>query len=499
MSSMDDAEVRAMLRGVNHVYVSAISEVVHHGNFVLYQGADEALRVGKFLKYYPSRKVCLLEEYPFLNKKATVYNPFLGYVINSRVLQFPARLLREVSVSKTKKEVAEEALKEICFVFSEFDLEDPKYSWCAGVKNAYFLSSTVSGIEYEARILGCEDTVSEMRKLRVDDEHLPFPVESDLGVVTYAETVWFGLLSIYETLQKGLNRYGKKQPLHFNIASTLSPGVFVYLMRQVKAVVEIHERPNKSSRVRTGAGFTKFRKVGNYRAYRVLRFDSDDTLKLLRSILGISCTEGIRSRAPSLKNFPQGKLLHEFSYLHYIKGKNEVEVPFVSRTSRRGIDLRFDGYSQLKVSGRFKKWLYKQDYSTGKVVGCPSHHVHQILSHFRPDVATFGDIEIGSDDDVDCCTIASQASASVGTAATNTTEDSMISLLQPSTCFRFDGKVHEITEVSNVGVITCKLINKFAPSAMRLTYSAHDEAVRSAIREFNCLGSDGDSVSESSI
>ena len=48
----------------------------------------------------------------------------------------------------------------------------------------HFLSSTVSGVEYNVSIKGCGDIMSEMRRVRVDDFHLPFPEESDLGVVT---------------------------------------------------------------------------------------------------------------------------------------------------------------------------------------------------------------------------------------------------------------------------------------------------------------------------
>ena len=78
--------------------------------------------------------------------------------------------------------------------------------------------------------------------------------------------------------------------------------------------------PNKISSVRVCLGLTKYRCVSTSGYYVLLRFDTHDSLRTLRKILGVTCTYGVRARPPTLDRHPQGKNVEEYQYIHYVKG-----------------------------------------------------------------------------------------------------------------------------------------------------------------------------------
>ena len=210
----------------------------------------------------------------------------------------------------------------------------------------------------------------------------------------------------------------------------------------------------------------------------MLRFDSQDSLKTLRRILGCSSTYGVRSRPPTLQGYPQGKNVSEYNYIHYIKGKETEEKPFASWTNRRGIDIRFDHAAGLKISGRFKKWLYKVG-GEGQPVDCPSSHLLQVLYHFRviPNVAELVDY----DSDASRQSTDSE-SLDTNDEATNTTECSLHSLFTPDVLLLYQGEVHVIKEVSKDSIVCCVEGND---NPISKTLLRSDPEVRNGIRCYN--------------
>jgi hypothetical protein len=364
---------------------------------------------------------------------------------------------------------------DICFVFTEQNLQEPNFSWAGGMHRAYLLRYvSVGDITFNDKVLS-------VRAIEDSDGHVPFP-KLEGYAVSYAESMWYGLMAIYETLQKGLNRYGQKQPLYFNIPLCFpATEVFQYLLRQVRDLGSgtIKLLPKKSSSVRIGSGLTKYRRISSESTvYTMLRFDSQDSLKTLRRILGCSSTYGVRSRPPTLQGHPQGKNVLEYNYIHYIKGKETEETPFASRTNRRGIDIRFDHAAGLKISGRFKKWLYKVG-GEGQPVDCPSSHLLQVLYHFRviPNVAELVDY----DSDASRQSTDSE-SLDTNDEATNTTECSLHSLFTPDVLLLYQGVVHVIKEVSKDSIVCCVEGND---NPISKTLLRSDPEVRNGIRRYN--------------
>jgi hypothetical protein len=475
-----------LIRHECRAFHSQVMATLVTGTFVLYDDESET-KVGRLTVYVPSRMVWKVEEYVFKNRRSTAFHPKLGYYINTRASEFPQRLLREVAnPCWPTEEIAEEKITDIAFVFSSFNLKDPKYSWAGGIKNAFYISTIARDEETVVSVNGKRDVLTQFRPLEKEDGHVPFPDESFAG--SYSEQIWFGLGSIHETVQRGLNRYGHSQPLHFNIGISFPNDACIrYIAKKSLEHVLLTRIPNKSSGVVTFSGFKKQRVIGDHAHYSFFRYETEAALVCFRQIFGVSVTEGIRSRPPSLKGHPRGKQFDENCFLHYIKGGATVEDPYVGRTKRRGIDIRFDGYNKLKISGRFKKWLFSTD-NNQRPIGLPSLHVQQMLFHFREQYAPIVINEYDSSNSVDDEDL-SVESDDISVAASDTTEDTLHSLIQPENMFHLNGagNVYEIVAVVDQSV-SYRLVNDHASAIS--TISTLNPDFREGIRSYNGFDAD---------
>jgi hypothetical protein len=480
-----------VLRQDSESYHSDIGATLVEGTFVVF-GDTRNPELARIKSYVPSRLVWKVIPYVFVNRRATRYHDSLGYYINSRVPDFPQRLMREVADPDwEEKEIAPYEIINIAFVFSRFDLQDPKFSWSGGIRNCYYLSSVSGPMSTIVSINGKRDVLTQFRPLTKEDGHEPFPVGKYAG--SYAEVIWFGLLTVHETIQKGLNRYGQHQPLHFNIAIAF-PNVacFKYIMRMAQRSTPINRIPNKTSLIATDSGYKKRRLIGDNTPYYLMRFDTEHALVCLRQILGVGVTEGVRSRPPTIKGHPHGKLFSEHTLLHYVKGAKRLETPYIARTKRRGIDLKFDGYNRLKVSVRFKTWLFRTN-GNQRPIDLPSLHVEQVLYHFRDNLPVATNIKEYDSDDTseDHCTIRSLDSAEESVAASDTTEDTLHSLIQPDTMFTLpDGNIYEIV-VAGKEEIEYRLAQDGEAGGIQKV-NRLDTTFRNGIRSYNGMDDDDD-------
>jgi hypothetical protein len=462
-------------------YIESVSAHIHCGTFVEYgilsdeYGSLPRPEIGRVVKYDSHHHHFQVQKYVAYNTTSTKYNEEMGYYVNDRVATYPGRLMREVCMTKEIETVVARNVQNICFVFTEKNLEDPHFLWAGGLQHAYLLRN-ISTSEATNR-----NEVLQVRPISEEDNHRPFPHLPES--VSYAERIWYGLMAIYDIVQKGLNRYGQKQQLYFNIpVSFPATEVFSYLLREIRLLgtCTYQQLPNKISSVRVCSGLTKYRRVSTSGSYTLLRFETHDSLEILRKILGVTCSYGVRARPPTLDGHPQGKNVEEYQYIHYVKGKATAEYPFQSRTQRRGIDIRMDTAGNLKISGRFKKWLYKVD-SQGKPVDCPSCHLIQVLNHHRlfpghPPVSEM-DSDASDAESVDSKSVASDEHGST------TTEDSLQSLFSPQVMLLHQGKVLTITEVKKDSIICC--VDGEESSGETTELSRLDPEVRDAIRHYN--------------
>ena len=141
------------------------------------------------------------------------------------------------------------------------------------------------------------------------------------------------------------------------------------------------ERPGKRVIARTTVGLKRESKSLKTTTY-LLRFETEAQLCLLRSIFGDTVTCGVRRRRPKVGT---SKYLQENDNLSFVVGYNETEVPFVKRTVRTGVDLRYD-QRNLTVAIRYEKYQYTVD-EQGKSKSCPSAHLASTID----DVAACAD------------------------------------------------------------------------------------------------------------
>ena len=239
-----------------------------------------------------------------------------------------------------------------------------------------------------------------------------------------------------------------------------------------------------------GSGLQKY-KMPMDNNCKVLRFETHEQLRAFRSIFGATSLSGVRERAPTLQD-NHGKQVKENYVVHYVKGSGSApENPFRNKTTRRGVDLRFDGVSHLKITVRFQTYIYQTDV-TGKPINCPSQHLIQAVSHYRrvsdqkePDSVS-GNNDNKNEQEDDDKSVASSGNDSnnndVHSVASTATNNSLDSLLQPDTYFCYDNILLVISFVSR-DHIHC--VPRDDPEASPVKYLKSNDEIREAIRDFN--------------
>ena len=367
----------------------------------------ERIMVGRVTFINKKKKEVSLRFYPFHKENHTTYNAYNGYYSNASVMSYPGRLMKEVSLSTKNYTVSPREIKGFCWVMTEDCLSSPDYFHAGGMLHAYLL-------RYETSHAA---DGSELMSLVPKGSHSPFPV---LHISTMPHLaswrIWFGLKTIKEAITKGLNRWSQKQNSHFNIVLAFpSPETFWYISHCVFHSVATRQVPYRPSEILVGSGLQKFRVLPKNNTATVLRFETHEQLKRFRGIFGATSLYGVRERAPTLKETHR-KQLKQNLLVHYVRAKNsEVEQPFRSRTSRRGVDFRFDGISHLKISVRFDTYIYQTD-DNGRPLHCPSQNLLHAIHHYRrvhdapeADISSVcGSIaatQVEGKNDEDCCEV----------------------------------------------------------------------------------------------
>jgi hypothetical protein len=471
--------------------VNLIGDRVHVGVYVEFtpdpvdNRYGETVRVARVLAINKrADKQLTVQIYPFINSCRTTHNAQNGYYSNTAAATYPGRLLREVSVSTETCTISSRDITAYCWVLTEDCLAKTDFFHAAGMKHVYLL-------RYELCTSADGSTVTSVLP---KGSHNPFPVLPPSVMPSIAPwRIWFGLKTIKEAITKGLNRWSQKQKSHFNIVVAFpNPETFWYIAHRVSLLVKLRQIPYRPSEILVGAGLQKYRVLPRDNNAKVLRFESHNQLKEFRAIFGLTSLYGVRERAPTLKH-QHGKQLKENLTVHYVRAKSSSEEdPFRSRTQRRGVDLRFDGISHLKISVRFETYIYQTD-EAGDAVDCPSKNLLLAINHYRntintpehseaEDTVPFNVQNVGeSPVDQMESEVENDENDEIYSVASTLTNHSDNSMFQPDTYLRYRGDILIIVSVSR-DQITCVQRNNRANT---ITLDKADKEVREAIDSYN--------------
>jgi hypothetical protein len=93
-----------------------------------------------------------------------------------------------------------------------------------------------------------------------------------------------------------------------------------------------------------------------------MRFETVEHLLRLSNVFGDGITAGLRCRLPKVL-YPKNIVTNDL--INVVCGANDAAVPFVFRTERDGIDMEFDGFSDLFITVRYSRYAY-----TPNLEGC---------------------------------------------------------------------------------------------------------------------------------
>jgi hypothetical protein len=162
-------------------------------------------------------------------------------------------------------------------------------------------------------------------------------------------------------MTKLLGRYSQQQGMFVKARGRLtnfSSEAWCFLQLQFCGVFPAETEPcGTSMRVRihrvTESGLVvKAARIS--RSCSVMRFETKAQLRQLCRVFGESATAGQRCRLPKIT---APKMLGTNDVVNVVRGADTAE-PFSSRTVRDGVDLEFDGSSELFLTIRYSRFAY---------------------------------------------------------------------------------------------------------------------------------------------
>ncbi|KAL7572278.1 hypothetical protein ACA910_017878 [Epithemia clementina (nom. ined.)] len=117
------------------------------------------------------------------------------------------------------------------------------------------------------------------------------------------------------------------------------------------------------------SGMKCYRRHGKKVYCTTLRFETSEQLNMLsRLVIGVSGRFGVRRRPSTVKN-THGQLLEPHFSLNYVLESDTVETPYCQQTGKDGIDLTYISLGHLRISVRYRKFLYTVNWN-GMPMSC---------------------------------------------------------------------------------------------------------------------------------
>ena len=279
--------------------------------------------------------------------------------------------------TKESKWIASKSVKSIAWVFSQSCIDSLPHEGHQGMANLFLLRYDDTGAPI---VRGCHPFLSGYPRFAM---HL---------ADCYLERVWNSIQTLRAEICRHLGRYSEKQGLFARVSSNIVFGkeAWRFLMLNVRAFVRrpITRMARTTKRVLT-PGMVLSSKPIVYDSVFV-RFETEQELSVLSSVLGELITVEVRKRRPK---FGVIDSLHVNDAINVVAGSLVREEPFRHRTNKQGVDLIFDGTNHVRIRIRYEKYQYPL------VVGdsCPSGLLIRILQRKSP----LGVDGIPSDDDSD--------------------------------------------------------------------------------------------------
>ena len=257
----------------------------------------------------------------------------------------------------------------LSFVFTLMSLQDPRnlFFTCQGMKLAFLLRFRL--VAHGGDKQATEGTASLVNVPEEDRYCRPFPssYENARYHDCFALRVWNNILTIKNEMTKLLGRYSQQQGLYgrerCRLANfTLETWRFLcYQFRDMFTDAPDDSCCGVSSRTRvyriTESGLTT-KAARIQRSCSIMRFETKAHLRRLCTIFGESVTAGQRCRLPRVSS---PKTLWQNDIINAVFGSDDREPSFNPRTVRDGIDLEFDGSSELFITIRYRRYAYRTD------------------------------------------------------------------------------------------------------------------------------------------
>ena len=208
--------------------------------------------------------------------------------------------------------------------------------------------------------------------------------------------MWYGLQVLRAEIGRHLGRFSEKQGSFNKVSSQVVVGreAWAYLLAHVGNAIRppIGRNAMVSKRVLEPGLLLRSQQSLFYSSF--VRFETEEELRVLSTILGELVTVEVRKR------WPQYGVVESF---HLNDVANVVaalvrEEPFRIRTSKQGIDFVHDGTNRVRIRLRYQRWQCSSD----SLVGCPSTILSRAIQRKRllvPDDDSSSSDEDGDDED----------------------------------------------------------------------------------------------------
>jgi hypothetical protein len=265
------------------------------------------------------------------------------------------RHLPEIVQTPEIRLISSNEIINLAFVFTMVSLQDScnLFSTCQGMAIAFI-------VRYRWSHLG----KSQPMLIDVPDGCcLPFPssYRNSRYHDCFPSRIWNGVICVKLEITKLLGRYSQQQGLYGKEGCRLSnftAEAWGFLKLQFDNLFDDTISGGVSIRIRrhrvTQSGLVVKAAQVN-KSCTILRFETKTHLQRLSNVFGESATAGQRCRLPKIS---APKRLWQNDIINVVCGSDNCEPFFNSKTVRDGVDLEFDGCSELFITIRYSRFIY---------------------------------------------------------------------------------------------------------------------------------------------
>jgi hypothetical protein len=300
---------------------------------------------------YPDKKVIIATILKYKQESSTIrvnlWQSPLSVKGNQQLQSFSVGLaagLTELVQTCAVVEISASSILDIAFLFKEDEINSGK-ALCQGIRNCFVVRYNYNNGIYSNDV-----------NFHTFPSHHPHHLYFN---TCYLYRIWSCISMIQDIIWMSLNKATEKQSkFGESTRFRIDQEMIDYLVLQSFNVVPIQ---SIKSPVRIRATTMKGLRRVAFRVHWdacILRYETENQLSNLRSIIGIATTVGMQKRRPKLA-LPDKITFND--PFHLILGSNHVEVPMKIRTNRPGIDIIYNK-QQCLISVRYTKYIYNDNF-----------------------------------------------------------------------------------------------------------------------------------------